>query len=61
MNTPHNNGAGPKQDVVTNILPNAQLLPPRDLQAWKLVQRFALTPETARAYADLAFNAGVRS
>ncbi|NOJ40315.1 hypothetical protein [Bradyrhizobium australiense] len=32
-----------------------------DLQARRLGQRFAFTKETARTYADLAYNARVRS
>jgi hypothetical protein len=34
---------------------------PHDLQARRLGHRFAFTPEMARTYADLAFNAGVHS
>jgi hypothetical protein len=40
---------------------SSQLPPPCDLQAGKLVQRFAFAPEMTRAYADIAFNPGARS
>jgi hypothetical protein len=32
-----------------------------DLQARRLGRQFAFTPEMARTYADLAFNAGARA
>jgi hypothetical protein len=54
-------GSAPKQDAVTTILNSRpQQLHAHDLQARRLGQRFALTPEMARTYADLAFNAGGR-
>jgi hypothetical protein len=62
MNTSDINGRTQKQYVVSEIPPHSPPQPTvaHDLQVWRLGQRFALTPEMARTYADLAFNAGVR-